>query len=352
MKYKKICEYCKSEFFTDDKRNKYCSLNCYHQSRKGKPWGGALKTGKGSHGKYSDFQVNRMATAKKAAYREFVLQHFEEYNIKRVEYIIENSYVQTLSAVIKMMNYPTNLKGKNGNFNRNWFAELNYAFEIDNYKLKFNEIYLPECYRKMTPEQLNSFRDILKESKNWYDFLRLFQERYKEIGITGKSGEFKNVLEFVQKTNFETHALNKNLTKNLSGCGSSLEIKMQNILNELKLIYVSQPKLENKEYKVESESVIRHSYLRPDFIINERLILEVNGDYWHGWNSRIEDMDMVQQQRVKDDWDKYNFYRKYNYSYIVVWEHELNNKENIENIKNRILLEVKNAEHNERIIYK
>ena len=58
------------------------------------------------------------------------------------------------------------------------------------------------------------------------------------------------------------------------------------------------------------------------------------------------------KEELKDDWDKYNFYRKHNYSYIVVWEHELNNKENIENIKKRILLEVKNAEHNERIIYK
>lgn len=76
--------------------------------------------------------------------------------------------------------------------------------------------------------------------------------------------------------------------------------------------------------------------LRPDFIINNNIIVECNGTYWHCdrrkyVNGPISDM---QKQHSERDLRKYKYYKDNDYRLIILWETEIlkyTNKQ-IENI--------------------
>lgn len=102
---KKICLVCGKRFETPDKRRKYCSPECYHSTRIGKPFGGALKTGKGSHGKYSDFQVSQMVKGKHNAYLQRVLENLKnnKYDINRIDEILKSCFITNTRALCELI---------------------------------------------------------------------------------------------------------------------------------------------------------------------------------------------------------------------------------------------------------
>ncbi len=157
------------------------------------------------------------------------------------------------------------------------------------------------------------------------------------------------LIEFVQKLNFETNALNKNLSKNLKGCGSSCESKVRDILKRLGVNYFEQARIPHIPYKCKDESIFRTSCLKPDFIVDDKFIIEVNGDYWHGYGLEPYQMNDTQLKRHKEDIEKYQFYKNNNYEFIVIWEHDL---VNIDRVIQIIQKEVNNEINFKRIIYK
>lgn len=94
--------------------------------------------------------------------------------------------------------------------------------------------------------------------------------------------------------------------------------------------------LYQKKFFEEQKQLLRDEYYRkngteklqqkvwiPDFYIPGLGIIEVNGDYWHGYGIPFEKMNELQQKRFLADQNKYQWYVNNNYRYIVLWEHEI-----------------------------
>ena len=76
-----------------------------------------------------------------------------------------------------------------------------------------------------------------------------------------------------------------------------------------------------------------------DFYIPScKLIIEVNGDYWHA-NPRIYKNDQlyaIQQKGVDRDIRKYDMYNKAGFLTVVIWEQDILNSSSLSIIKNRL----------------
>jgi len=73
---------------------------------------------------------------------------------------------------------------------------------------------------------------------------------------------------------------------------------------------------------------------------NERILLEVNGDYWHS-NPKIyniEKINYIQRKNLEKDKVKQQFAKKHNFKLYYIWENDINNNnfEVLEKIKNEI----------------
>lgn len=75
---------------------------------------------------------------------------------------------------------------------------------------------------------------------------------------------------------------------------------------------------------------------RPDFYLpNHRIVIEVNGDYWHGNPCLYETYDDIQQRHINRDIEKYDIYHQLGFLTLIVWEKDINS--NLEIVKNKIL---------------
>jgi very-short-patch-repair endonuclease len=84
-----------------------------------------------------------------------------------------------------------------------------------------------------------------------------------------------------------------------------------------------------------SEIYLLHQKHRCDFILNNtKKVIEVNGDFWHGYNKSIEDMDDFLKKSINRYNDKLEFYKNNNYEVLEIWEWEINS--NLNNVINKI----------------
>jgi very-short-patch-repair endonuclease len=66
-----------------------------------------------------------------------------------------------------------------------------------------------------------------------------------------------------------------------------------------------------------------------DFLIKDtKKIIEVNGDYWHGYQKNFEDLDEKVKKSVSSYDKKVEYYKNNGYELLEVWEHEINNNLN------------------------
>lgn len=66
-----------------------------------------------------------------------------------------------------------------------------------------------------------------------------------------------------------------------------------------------------------------------DFLIKDtKKIIEVNGDYWHGYQKKFEDLDEKVKKSVSSYIKKVKYYKDNGYELLEVWEHEINNNLN------------------------
>ena len=90
---------------------------------------------------------------------------------------------------------------------------------------------------------------------------------------------------------------------------SLAEYKLANILDELDLLY-------KDHHTIENWSV--------DFYLGQKIIIEVQGDYWHSDEQRVE-----RDKRKKEDLESKG------YRVLHIWESEL---ENIDKVKEKIMI--------------
>jgi G:T-mismatch repair DNA endonuclease (very short patch repair protein) len=118
------------------------------------------------------------------------------------------------------------------------------------------------------------------------------------------------------------------MNSNTKGYHSKLETRIQGIFNEMGITYTTQFCL-----KIDK---MRRFY---DFLLNDiKLIIEVNGDYWHANPLLYKETDILNYKfgikKAKDIWDRDQFKKemaeKKGYTLIYIWETEIHdNKDNL-----------------------
>jgi very-short-patch-repair endonuclease/ribosomal protein L33 len=124
--------------------------------------------------------------------------------------------------------------------------------------------------------------------------------------------------------NYKGHILG-NLAQLKNKGLNKLEKAGKDILNEIGINYQEQVLIEDK-------------FLVDVFIPSIKLIIQWDGDYWHGYGKDITEVDNRVSKRMKLDISQDVYMNKCGYKVIRFWEHEVYNERNvvIENIKSAI----------------
>jgi len=83
-----------------------------------------------------------------------------------------------------------------------------------------------------------------------------------------------------------------------------------------------------------------------DFFIPEiNLIVEVDGDYWHGYGKEFSELNEVQKRSFRNDQEKDVIAKGLGYDIIRFWEHEIHENPNLvkEKLKEKISAQQKNS---------
>ena len=109
----------------------------------------------------------------------------------------------------------------------------------------------------------------------------------------------------------------KKMDNNPTGC----EALMIEILTSIKVKYETQK--------------IVHGKIFDFYIPAKNILIEVDGNYWHGYGLRVEEMNEIQLRAYKNDQLKDVYAKGLGYELIRVWEHELED-ENFEKTKEHL----------------
>jgi very-short-patch-repair endonuclease len=102
------------------------------------------------------------------------------------------------------------------------------------------------------------------------------------------------------------------------------EIKLGEILDELKIYYFSQKIIKDKIFDY--------------YIPKANLIIEVDGDYWHGYGKEYSELNEIQKRSNRSDKDKDILAKGLGYEMLRFWEHDIFN--NPDFIKSEILKKI------------
>lgn len=201
---------------------------------------------------------------------------------------------------------------------RKEIAKYNYAWTVPSEKE--NKLRIEKQTESITefwynPENKEYCEKIIKNNKRKFNiFINSLSE--KELLKYNKSkGNWWNLLTDEEKTEH---------LKNRKQCISKLEIKVAEVLILLKIPFITQ------------KFVNRTSY---DFsLTNTRILIEVQGDFWHGNPLIYRKDDLIIQPRnlikAQSLWQKDYIKRKnaekYGYKVIYIWESEMKNLTNDE----------------------
>lgn len=198
--------------------------------------------------------------------------------------------------------------------------------EIEYLKLNFDRISLEDLinnlrFSKATilrkAKQLNLNKPkkrIKKDSFNYYEL---------EILIDNYDIKTLDELQKLIPSKTQSQILRKARSIGFSTKKRTIPEKIvENILSRLKVDYIS-------ESKVEGSNFIN------DFIVNN-LIIEVQGDYWHGNPKFYKQLNSVQQKMVDRDFRKKEELENLGYKMLYIWENDL--KTNLEECERIISL--------------
>jgi len=92
-------------------------------------------------------------------------------------------------------------------------------------------------------------------------------------------------------------------------------------------------------YSYQNTVLYEDSVIKPDFIVNENVVIEVQGDYWHcnpktsdRWKNRLDS-----DKKYERDLFRYTALKSLGFYVIYIWEHDIKkNSEYVEDILKRI----------------
>jgi len=98
---------------------------------------------------------------------------------------------------------------------------------------------------------------------------------------------------------------------------SKPEIRVREILEQLKINFIQQFSIKYEDFDIKP---IRRYY---DFyLIDYGILLEIHGDYWHGFGILEENKNSTQKYVSQNDYLKAYIAKCENLKYCVIWEHE------------------------------
>lgn len=99
------------------------------------------------------------------------------------------------------------------------------------------------------------------------------------------------------------------------------EIEVKHILSSLQTNFIFNDNKQKKE-KIKIGSRF------PDFLdINNKLVIELFGDYFHSYDFRKLSGDILTDE--EHETDRIHYFSNYGYKTLIIWERELKNKENV-----------------------
>lgn len=116
---------------------------------------------------------------------------------------------------------------------------------------------------------------------------------------------------------------------------TSLEISVQNLLNTINPNFKSQ-------FKINYNTINKNKYYIADFIfIDLKLIIEAQGDYWHGNPIRFPNPSEFQLSKISNDLNRKNILESLGYTVLYIWEYDMkNNLNSVEADLKKVLLPV------------
>lgn len=177
----------------------------------------------------------------------------------------------------------------------------------------------------------------LESAKNYFcsqNHANEFQKRNKAEYICKTCGKsfsksksfekFGNVKYCSQKCyrsnpDFRNHLINNNVNLQ-KGKQTKIETIGYQILDELNLNYKPQ-------YLIAEKFCV-------DALVNNKLVVQFDGDYWHGNSEKYPVLDSRQKRRQNLDKSQDKYLSKCGYKILRIWEHEF---ANLDSVRNKII---------------
>lgn len=228
--------------------------------------------------------------------------------IEKIKEVLAYGYVYDLISIIHHSKVTFGFKVMLRLFNTN--VELNNIRKEVKYKA------LPTKIQKLSPIDFNTLLEDYKIlpyaqiAKKWLlpnkmvtRLCHIFYEKNPRFKITEEGKKFRYDRLF--REDFRKLKGSKN--------ESWLEKLIRGVLLTLDINFLTQIHIKPNKYKC-------------DFIIkNTNKIIEVNGDYWHGYNKNYEELEPKVKELVNNYITKKQFYKDKGYELLEIWEHEINN---------------------------
>lgn len=182
----------------------------------------------------------------------------------------------------------------------------------------------------------------LKEKNHFYgkthieESRKKMSDKHKQNWINKsdvQKEEWKQKLKIGQKNAKEKDPVYYN---NLKRAAGKISNALQTRYHKTKIEEIFEQILINNNIEYEY-SFILNSLYQYDFIIkNTNILIEVDGDYWHGNPNIYKELNHIQIDKQEKDKIKEEYAKQYGYKVIRIWEQELKNINKINEVLNEI----------------
>jgi G:T-mismatch repair DNA endonuclease (very short patch repair protein) len=286
--------------------NKYCSRNCYYESKRGIKRPDFGKKISEIMIKKNESYKNTVRSKNISKARQFPSLTEEEWKYikeKKTQYFYVTNFTIFLSHCD--INRPLNKSQK---------------LEIRDFLNKDKSRYPKVCPLKIQKWDISKMDSFLKDLKNLTS-RKIILEKY--------SLSLKELFNFVKRYNLDNiYNINEHKKRTLP------EQFIFSFLTEEDIIFRNEKYINNMKWRV-------------DFLLKRDIIIEVQGDYWHG-NPRIYNesiLNKVQKINIDNDKHKAEWILAKGYTLFHIWEMDIYN--NFEKIKG-IIQKIVKGEFNEK----
>jgi len=267
------CRLCGTK--TKQKRQKYCSRECFYVSKKGKlrPEHGA-KVSKALKGRaFSAQRCKNISEAKK--------RRFTDTELEKIKHVIQMPNVISFDATNKHL--------------------CKYNISISQrIHVRLRKEYAKQKELKFLPTKIQFFTET-----EWAKLVNGLTTKKsatvaKQYNLNKKT--IKRILDF--------HNLRWIRSSPCAFKGETkIEKQVREYLEEHEVSYVQEFKLDKKYF---------------DFLINDNVLIEIQGDFWHcNPNIYNQPIHKIQKRNIKNDKDKLYLAHTNGYKVIYIWEKQL-----------------------------